>query len=98
MPDTIAGLAGAAARRQEPIAAVKRATIRTTATVHTQPVDVSIDAQPTSRRGPCFGWQPRVHVNGTGGTVVRLPMAGDSCAVVELNDWTLWILAWWPNA
>lgn len=65
---------------------VRAATIRTTADDTTDLLYVTIDSDSqTALRGPCRGWQSRGSL---------FPEAGDKAAVVELDDGTLWIVAW----
>jgi hypothetical protein len=63
------------------------AIIRTTATEGTDALMVELSLQPGVKRGPAIGWQARGET---------MPQDGDRCAVLELDDASWWIVAWWP--
>lgn len=66
---------------------VKAATIRIAPEDPTDKVMVSIDAQPGYLRGPC----PWPQAGPT-------PQVGDSAAVVELDNGSLWVLQVWSES
>lgn len=68
----------------------RAAVIQTDAAADTDELMVTIPLlSKTALRGPCKGWQTR---DGA------LPSIGDSAAVIELDDRSLWVIAWWPAA
>lgn len=87
MANRLSELAKDETRKDLP-AQIKAAVIRTTAEDVSDTLYVTITADsPTRLRGPCVGWQRRGDV---------LPAAGDLAAVVQLDDTSIWIIAWAP--
>lgn len=77
-------------------AQAKAAIVRSTPDTASDDLQVELTGQAGVKRS-AIGWAPRYTVDGGDATEV-LPTDGDRCVVIDADDKTLWVLAWWPDA